>query len=182
MASNIIHPRQPKRNLPRSPQARPANRAKTVLAFGTFDLLHPGHKYYLERARALGDELVVIVARDETVRLFKKHYPIRDEETRLASVKSLKPVTRVVLGNLKFYYRVLDDFRPDVIALGYDQQHLTRDLRRELKKRRSGARVVRLGAYRSEEFKTSLLMKAMAEKISGEEKSKDKNVAVPSKA
>jgi FAD synthetase len=42
-----------------------------VLATGTFDLLHPGHLFYLEQSKALGDELVVIVARDANV----KHKP-----------------------------------------------------------------------------------------------------------
>ena len=39
-----------------------------VVATGTFDLLHPGHVLYLERSRALGDELVVSVATDVNVR------------------------------------------------------------------------------------------------------------------
>ena len=38
-----------------------------VLATGTFDLLHPGHVYFLTQARAMGDELFVIVARDSNV-------------------------------------------------------------------------------------------------------------------
>ncbi len=42
-----------------------------VLATGTFDILHPGHLRYLSEAKALGDELYVIVARDSMV----KHKP-----------------------------------------------------------------------------------------------------------
>ena len=45
---------------------------KTVLAFGTFDVLHPGHIHYLKKAKGLGDRLVVIVSRDDSVRLIKK--------------------------------------------------------------------------------------------------------------
>ena len=51
-----------------------------VVATGTFDLLHPGHVLYLERSRALGDELVVIVARDVNVR--HKPKPVLPEEQR----------------------------------------------------------------------------------------------------
>ena len=38
---------------------------RRIVATGTFDILHPGHVYYLEQSRALGDELHVIVARDD---------------------------------------------------------------------------------------------------------------------
>jgi FAD synthetase len=154
------------RRNPARPVIRPSvTRGRTVLAFGTFDLVHPGHKYYLERARSLGEELVVVVARDETVLHLKGHYPIRDEQTRLESVARLKPVTKARLGDLKNYYAVLDAVRPDVIALGYDQKHLVRSLRRELRKRRMRPRVVRVGAYHPEEFKTSLLIKKIAEQF-----------------
>ena len=53
----------------------------TVVATGTFDLLHPGHVLYLERSKTLGDELVVIVARDVNVR--HKPKPVVPEEQRL---------------------------------------------------------------------------------------------------
>ena len=43
----------------------------TVMAFGTFDVLHPGHHFYLEQARKLGDNLVVVVARDANVKKLK---------------------------------------------------------------------------------------------------------------
>jgi FAD synthetase len=59
-----------------------------VLATGTFDLLHPGHVYFLTQARALGDELFVIVARDSNVT--HKPKPIIPEEQRLEMVNALK--------------------------------------------------------------------------------------------
>src|SRR5207245_1761445 len=49
-----------------------------VMATGVFDLLHPGHVYFLREARKLGDELWVVVARDSTARKFK-HEPIMPE-------------------------------------------------------------------------------------------------------
>lgn len=130
-----------------------------VLAFGTFDLIHPGHKYYLRRARALGDELTVVVARDETVRKLKGHWPLRDEATRLASVESVPAVGRAMLGSLGNYYRVLDLVRPDVVALGYDQKDIARNIKHELKRRRLNSRVIRIEAYRPEQYKTSIIKK-----------------------
>ena len=40
---------------------------KWVVATGTFDILHPGHLFYLEESKKLGDELWVIVARERNV-------------------------------------------------------------------------------------------------------------------
>ncbi|HTD81915.1 MAG TPA: adenylyltransferase/cytidyltransferase family protein, partial [Thermoplasmata archaeon] len=53
-----------------------------VMATGVFDLLHPGHVAFLREAKALGDELVVVVARDSTAKRFK-HTPITPEAQRV---------------------------------------------------------------------------------------------------
>jgi len=45
-----------------------AEGATRVVATGTFDILHSGHVLYLCKARALGDELWVIVARESTIK------------------------------------------------------------------------------------------------------------------
>jgi cytidyltransferase-like protein len=44
---------------------------KVVMTFGTFDVFHPGHRFYLAEARKLGDRLLVIVALDSTVEKIK---------------------------------------------------------------------------------------------------------------
>jgi FAD synthetase len=56
---------------------------RKVLAFGTFDILHPGHEHALTEARGLGDHLTVIIARDTTVEKVKNKKPLFDEQTRL---------------------------------------------------------------------------------------------------
>ena len=53
-----------------------------VLCSGTFDYLHAGHVSFIEQAAALGDELFVVVARDENVKRIKGHYPDQTEEER----------------------------------------------------------------------------------------------------
>ena len=68
-----------------------------VMASGVFDILHTGHISYLEQAKAAGDELVVVVACDSTVRK-RKHEPVTPENMRLKIVQSLKPVDRAILG------------------------------------------------------------------------------------
>ena len=67
------------------------------MASGVFDLIHTGHISYLEQAKALGDELVVVVACDSTARR-RKHEPITPEDMRARIVGSLKPVDRVIIG------------------------------------------------------------------------------------
>jgi Glycerol-3-phosphate cytidylyltransferase (EC 2.7.7.39) len=67
-----------------------------VLATGTFDILHPGHLLYLEEARALGDELYVIVAREKNIK--HKPKPIISENQRLKMISSLKAWMKLFSG------------------------------------------------------------------------------------
>lgn len=103
-----------------------------VMATGVFDLLHIGHLHYLEEARDMGDELVVVVATDETVRQ-RKHSPIMPEEMRRELVAALKPVDRAVVGHSGDMFRIVEELQPDVIALGYDQE--VEGLQQELRER-----------------------------------------------
>ncbi len=116
------------------------------MATGTFDLLHMGHIYYLKEAKKLGDRLVVVVARDSTVRKLK-HEPITPEEMRLDLIKELKIVDEAVLGHKDDMYATVKEIKPDIIALGYDQVHDEKKIEQELKSRKMVARVVRLPKY-----------------------------------
>ena len=69
----------------------------TVVASGYFDPLHVGHIEYLERAKQLGDELVVIVNSDVQAKI-KKGRAFMREEDRLKIVKSIKCVDTVFLS------------------------------------------------------------------------------------
>jgi len=113
-----------------------------VLATGTFDLLHPGHLMYLEQSRALGDELVVIVARDANVK--HKPRPIIPQEQRLLMVSALKTVDRAILGSESDMFSPIEELKPDIITLGYDQHFDVVLLKEELATRGIDARVVRL--------------------------------------
>jgi len=65
------------------------------------------------------------------------------------------PVLRSTWGTT----RVLDDFAPDVICLGYDQQAFTDKLEAELAKRKLSTKIVRLPSYKPEEFKSTIIKK-----------------------
>lgn len=116
-----------------------------VVATGTFDILHPGHLYYLEESRNLGDELVVIVARDTNVK--HKPRPILPEDQRLRVVRALRPVDQALLGDLHDMFRPIEDLRPDIITLGFNQHFDEEHLRQRLRERGLDADVVRIPGY-----------------------------------
>ena len=114
-----------------------------VMASGVFDLLHSGHLHFLEEARKLGDELVVVVATDKTVRE-RKHEPITTEEMRLKMVSALRPVDLAVLGKEGDMFDIVAELKPDIIALGFDQLHDVNQIEGLLAERKINAKVVRL--------------------------------------
>ena len=107
-----------------------------VMAVGVFDLLHAGHLHYLEQAKALGDHLTVIIAHDDTVRM-RKHEPVTSQDLRSRMVAGLKPVNHAMVGNPPTVpmYDILPIVEPDIIALGYDQEHAEAAIRAGLDER-----------------------------------------------
>ncbi len=116
-----------------------------VLATGTFDILHPGHLRYLSEARALGDELYVIVARDSMVK--HKPKPIIPEKQRLAMVQALCMVDKAVLGSESNMFEPLREIKPDIIALGKNQHFKEKELEKQLKAHGINAKVVRIKSF-----------------------------------
>jgi FAD synthetase len=117
-----------------------------VMATGTFDLLHLGHIYYLKEAKKLGDKLVVVVATDKTVRRLK-HEPVNPEEIRLKLIKELKVVDEAYLGHEDDMYEIVEEIKPDIIALGFDQIHDENYINSQLKKRKLNVKVIRLSEF-----------------------------------
>jgi cytidyltransferase-like protein len=70
-----------------------------VLAGGVFDIIHPGHIYTLNAAKALGDVLVVVVATSNTAVKLKKRRPLHTEEHRQELVGSLAMVDLCIVGH-----------------------------------------------------------------------------------
>ncbi|MEW5936349.1 MAG: adenylyltransferase/cytidyltransferase family protein [Candidatus Thermoplasmatota archaeon] len=114
-----------------------------VMATGVFDILHMGHLHFLQEARRLGDELVVVVATDATARA-RKHEPITSQEMRLELVSALKPVDMAVLGKEGDIFEILEEIKPDIIALGYDQTHDPNKIIEECRRRGIEVKVIRL--------------------------------------
>ncbi len=130
--------------------------ARRVVATGTFDILHPGHLYYLEESRKLGDELWVIVARDSNVK--HKPRPVIPEEHRLAMVAALKPVDHAVLGDTTDMFRPIEEIRPEIITIGFNQMFSETQLEEQLRARNLSPRIVRIGRYADGELCSSRLV------------------------
>jgi FAD synthetase len=93
---------------------------KKVLCGGVFGLIHPGHCHFLQQARKLGDELVVVVASDRTAEKAGKKNVFPAKE-RAAMVGSISFVSRAVVGDEKDMSLVIKKEKPAIIAVGYDQ-------------------------------------------------------------
>jgi len=132
-----------------------------VMASGVFDIIHTGHLHYLEEAKSYGDELIVIVACDETVRK-KKHEPIMPAEERRKLIEALKPVDKAIVGYEDDFFRVVEEINPDIIALGYDQHF--EGLEEKLKKRGIKAKVIRCGKYDGDLNKTRKIIEKIYKK------------------
>ncbi|WP_455143105.1 adenylyltransferase/cytidyltransferase family protein [Candidatus Hodarchaeum mangrovi] len=136
-----------------------------ILTGGVFDILHLGHIKTLEEAAKEGDLLLVVVASDETVERSKGRLPLNNQENRMELLKQLKIVDLVEKGTsdpTKFMDIVIK-YKPDVIALGYDQS-LTEDKLQEFlaDKGLEGIEIIRLGSFIPNE-KSSIKIKNLDE-------------------
>ena len=130
------------------------------MVFGVFDGLHAGHRAFLSTAKKRGDELIAVVARDETVRLLKNKTPRFSEKKRVRAIRASGLADRVVLGDREQgTYGIIRRYRPDSICLGYDQKALARNLRARMRERAiAPVRIIRLGSHSPRMFKSSLLV------------------------
>lgn len=130
---------------------------KKVLAFGTFDVVHPGHVFFFRECKKLGDHLTVVIARDSTVIEVKGKAPRFDEETRRVAVQSISEVDKAVLGDPTDKYKIIKMVKPDVICLGYDQKVFVDKIESKLKEFGLHPVVVRIGSFKPEMFKSNLI-------------------------
>ncbi len=124
---------------------------KKIMVFGTFDILHKGHKNFFAQAKKHGDYLIVVIARDKTVKEVKGKLPINKEKTRQKNVVKIKIAEEVLLGDLKDKYKAIKKYKPDIICLGYDQKNFVKGLSA------IDVKILKLKAYKPNIFKSSKL-------------------------
>jgi len=125
-----------------------------VVAQGTFDILHPGHVHYLREARAMGDRLTVILARNPNVT--HKPDPVVPARQRVAMVEALEPVDDSRLGHPEDIFVPIEEIDPDIIVLGHDQHHDEDQIEAALDSRGIGCAVER-ASRRPRQFEDELL-------------------------
>lgn len=140
-------------------ERKEVKKKKVVLASGTFDLLHYGHVKYLEEAKKLGGknvELIVIVARDSTVKKRKGRKTVMPEDQRRSLVEALKVVDEAILGCEDFdMIKVVEKTKPDIIAVGHDQSDIEREVRKALAEKGIAIQVVRVGRFGKDDLNSS---------------------------
>ena len=142
----------------------------TVVAQGTFDVLHPGHVHYFEEAATYGDRLVVIVARRSNVT--HKSPPVLPDRQRRDMIDALDAVDEAILGHEEDIFVPIERMDPDYIVLGHDQHHDEAGIQSELDRRGIDCSVERAGArephYDGEILSTGDIVEKLCEERGGE--------------
>lgn len=131
------------------------------MVFGTFDVIHPGHVYFLNEAKRREKKtyLIVSVARDANVKKIKNRLPDNNEKKRLSHIRQLKIADLVVLGAPVDYLSHIIKYRPQILALGYDQLAYTYNLKKLLNAKGWQGKIIRLKAFKPQKFKSSIIKK-----------------------
>ncbi|MBM3251298.1 MAG: D-glycero-beta-D-manno-heptose 1-phosphate adenylyltransferase [Candidatus Omnitrophica bacterium] len=93
-----------------------------VFTNGCFDILHYGHAKYLEKARRLGDCLVVGLNSDRSVTIIKKdkNRPVNSQLERASVLAALSSVDYIVIFNELTPFKLIKALKPDIIIKGGD--------------------------------------------------------------
>jgi rfaE bifunctional protein nucleotidyltransferase chain/domain len=97
------------------------NKQSIVFTNGCFDLLHPGHMDYLQKAKTLGDVLIVALNSDDSVRQIKgESRPVNSLNDRMAMLAALECVDFVTSFQEDTPYNLIDAIKPDILVKGGD--------------------------------------------------------------
>lgn len=141
-------------------QGRFAVGEKKAMVFGTFDIFHKGHKDFFRQAKERGEYLIVVIARDENVLKAKGRLPQNNEIARQKKISESKLADIVVLGDLNDKFKVIKEYMPDVICLGYDQKVSLEELKGKLIEfNLDKTQIVRLNPFHPEIYKSSKMRK-----------------------
>ena len=138
-----------------------------VMVFGTFDIIHKGHIHMLKEAKEYGDILVVVLARNQTIKRIKRRDPLNNEMIRKLNIEKLNIADKVLFGDLKNRYKRIQEEKPDIIALGYDQKAFVDKLAENID---DNTQIVRLAPYNPHLYKTTKILEKMKQEKNNYEK------------
>ncbi len=94
---------------------------KTVFTNGCFDVLHRGHIELLKFSKRIGDQLVVGLNSDESIRRIKgADRPINNQKDRKMMLEELRCVDKVIIFDEDTPYDLIQSVNPDIIVKGGD--------------------------------------------------------------
>ncbi len=132
---------------------------KTVLIFGSFDGIHPGHEFMMKQARRHGERVVAALAPDNVIERLKGRMPKYLFEERRDSLAVSGLVDEITTSDKdEGSYRVVGRVQPDVVAFGYDQDALKESFLKFLERTGKQIKVVTLPSFEPEKYKSSKLV------------------------
>lgn len=130
---------------------------KKIVGFGSFDGFHEGHRYFINELKKRAEKVVIIIPPDEVIELIKKRKPRYSLVERIKTVQDNYPDIEVVAGDSALNsWEALKKFKPDMVAVGYDQN----DLKEALQKSdiEPFPEIVVIDSHQPEKYKSSLLL------------------------
>jgi FAD synthetase len=140
--------------------AKENKKTVTVMVFGTFDGIHDGHRHFLREAKKLGDKLVVAVAKDNTVKILKGHFPETPLPNRIMNLKQENIADEIISGDQEIKkWQVIEKVKPDTICIGYDQQDLKNALEKAKEMLNLNFKIETATPFKGDVMHSSLLKK-----------------------
>lgn len=97
------------------------NNKKIVFTNGCFDILHRGHVEYLQKAKELGDLLIIGLNGDSSVKRLKgENRPINNEKDRAIILSALECVDYIIIFYEDTPFELIKKLRPDILVKGGD--------------------------------------------------------------
>lgn len=131
-------------------------RAATVLVFGTFDLLHPGHVYFLKQVARYG-RVTIALTPDELCVYYKEKAAVNPFSARRQRLLRLSSVANVIAADDRpGDFGIVKRVAPDTVIFGYDQHSLMEAFKNRLPELDVvPPRVVTIAPYRTELYQSS---------------------------
>ena len=128
------------------------------MVFGVFDGVHEGHRHFFREAKKLGDYLIAVVAADEVAKALKRKSPKKDISERIAEIEQEIEVDEVLVGDEEMgSWEIIKRIRPHVVAVGYDQKEMKRDLENSIDNFNWFIEIETISAHKPEKYHSSLL-------------------------
>lgn len=131
---------------------------KNVMIFGTFDHLHKGHRYFIQKAGEQGDKITAVVSTDQYVKDRKGKNPHDNQSLRQKKLLQSGLIDKVLPSDYPVgSWQVIDRERPDIICLGHDQTAMKNSLENWIEKRTDSyiPQIVQLAPFRRNRYSSS---------------------------